>query len=292
VKTLVVGASSFVGRHTLELARLRGDSIGTQCRSNSPDLLRLDLASDRITSAVPKTFFDGEPPWCIVCASVVPMDRCASDPEYARRVMVDHTIRLIQDVRARGGRAAFVSTGFVFDGLDGYYNEEDPCCPVSAYGRNKADAESIILAEAPDALIVRLDKVVGDDPSEQHLFTEWFRAASAARPIECFEGQIFAPTFVGDVAASIVTACELGLSGIYHVANPEFFARDELARQFFRGIGISAQIVRRPENTFRLPEGRALKSYLDSTRFVRRTGFRFSTVSEIIRSFKAKAGIA
>ena len=96
----------------------------------------------------------------------------------------------------------------------------------------------------------------------------------------------FSPTFTGDIAREIYLGCKNGLSGVYNLANPEFFLRDELARQFSLALGEEAQIISKPQSKFNFVEPRPLKSYLDSSRFVKATGMYFTTMREVFNTFK------
>lgn len=290
MKLAVIGASGFVGRHVLAAARREGhEVIGTQSRPVDPGLAVFDLHRDRLSDRLPASFRgDAEQAWCVVCAAVVPMDRCSADPAYSRSVMVDGTTRLMDDARDRGVRSLFISSGFVFDGLEGYYRESHPRNPINSYGRYKAEVEEYLERSVPEALVLRLDKVVGDDPAERHLFSEWQECALAGRPIACIEGQLFAPTLVDDIARAVMLGCREGLAGVYHVCNREFFARDELARQFLRAMGLKAAVENRPQASFGFAEPRPLKSYLDSTRFAARTGMHFTSVSSMLDNFRGR----
>lgn len=107
-------------------------------------------------------------------------------------------------------------------------------------------------------------------------------------PITCIQGQVFSPTLVDDVAKAIVLSCELGLHGVYNMANTEFFSREELARQFVAALGGEAVVVAKPQEDFNFLDPRPLKSYLDSTRFLKATGMRFTSMREVFNAFAAK----
>lgn len=290
MRVLVVGASGFVGRHVLAHALAAGyEAMGTQARTGRPGLITLDLQRDRVWDRVDAAFSgnDGRAV-AVICAAMSQIDRCFVEREVSRTINVDGTLHLVQDLRARGVKPVFLSSSFVYDGELGYYAEEQPPCPLSEYGRHKVEVERALANGAGDALVLRLDKVVGDDPNEDHLFSEWYRWARAGRPITCVQGQVLSPTYVGDIARGILGACEQGLRGVYHLANCEFFARDELARQFLAALGLDGRVECRPQAAFGFADLRPRKSYLDSTRFVRATGVRFTSMREVFVAFRQK----
>jgi dTDP-4-dehydrorhamnose reductase len=294
VKFLVVGGSGFLGRHLrAEIARRGYAVVGTTTRPNPPPgLVRFDLSTDRIAAAVPRPFFSGGPVRVVVAACVTPMDRCRTERDYAYRVNVIGMVRLIEDVTALGARVAFVSSSYVFDGLTTSATEDRPHSPTSAYGEHKSAIDRYVAREHPDSLVVRLDKAVGDDPAERHLFSEWWDTVGAGRPVACIAGQVFTPTLVDDAARGIVAACELGLRGVYHLAAPEVFARDQLARQFFRVMGVPAVVVARPQFEFGFADPRPQNSTLDSSRFAAATGLRFTPLATVMERFRARVRVA
>jgi len=290
VRFLVVGGSGFLGRHLrAEIARRGYAVVGTTTRPDPPPgLVRFDLSTDRIADAVPRLFFAAGPVRVVVAACVTPMDRCRTEGDYAYRVNVTGMVRLIEDVTDLGARVAFVSSSYVFDGLGGNAAEDRPHAPASAYGEHKSAVDRYVEREHPDSLVLRLDKAVGDDPAERHLFSEWWETAEAGRPVACIAGQVFTPTLVDDAARGIVAACERGLRGVFHLAAPEVFARDQLARQFFRVMGVPALVVARPQAEFGFADPRPQDSTLDASRFVAATGLRFTPMAAVMARFRAR----
>jgi len=191
-------------------------------------------------------------------------------------------------MKTLGIKPVFISSSFVFDGTVGYYDEKYLPNPINEYGRQKVIVEEFISQNAPDALVVRLDKIVGDDPMEAHLLSEWYQSIREKQPIDCIEGQLFSPTLVKDVAKAIIVSCQQGLTGLYNVANSEFFMRGELARQFTLAIGKELKIVCKPQSEFNFLDQRPLKSYLDSNKFMKATNMRFTSMRDVFKVFKDK----
>ena len=290
MKLLVVGGSGFLGRHLLAEASRRGiAALGTTTRTDPrPGLFRFDLAEDRsIRDAAPAGFFKDGPVRVVVCSCTTPMDRCRTDWDFAYKVNVSNTIRLIDEVAELKARAVFISTSYVFDGSLGYYPEDWPHSPTSAYGEHKSIVDRHLTAAHREALVVRLDKFMGADPAEAHPFSEWWNLYRAGKPVVCIENQILSPTLVDDLAGAILTACRLGLRGAYHLTGPEAFPRDHLARHFFRTMGVPADVQTRPMAAFGFADPRPLNTYLDSSRFAAETGFRFTPMSAVARRFRA-----
>jgi dTDP-4-dehydrorhamnose reductase len=284
---LIVGASGFVGGHTLRHLRELGWRVaGTRSHGSSPDLRAFDLARDRLGDRVDQLMGDaGRPSHVVICAAMAQPDRCFRERELSYQVNVVGTIRLIEDTLALGARPVYMTSGFAYDGLAGYYTDDEPRWPINEYGRHKAEVEEYCAAHQPGMLLFRLDKVIGDDPAENHMFSEWYRWHLEGKPIICISDQLFSPTNVHDVARAIRIGCGQNLGGVYNIANPEFFTREELARQFFRILGAPARIICKTQEELNFVDLRPEKTYLDSSRFQRDAGFHFTSVRETIQTF-------
>lgn len=290
MKFLIIGASGFIGRHIMAHVKAMGyEALGTQSRLSKSGLIPFNLLEDRIGDRIDPSFWtSSEPVVSVICAAISQIDRCLLEKETSYKVNVENTIRLIDDLRDYGSKPVFLSTSFVFDGRDGYYPDSYPHSPICEYGRQKSEVETYLVSNVPESFVLRLDKIVGDDPSENHLFTEWYQWITDGKPVVCMEGQWFSPTFVVDVARSIQLGCERKLAGCFNVANSECFSRDDLARQFVRFLGKRAEIICRTQQELGFADMRPAKSYLNSTKFINAIGMQFTSMHEVFERFSRR----
>lgn len=283
MKLLIIGASGFIGRHLYAETKYRGYKVlGTQFSAKFNNHISFNLLNDRISDVLSSAFLQGNETICaVICSAISKIEFCSKNRELTYQVNVENTIRLLEDLHILGIKSVFLSSDAVYDGQRGYYNENIACSPLNEYGRQKAEVENYILKHAPVDLVLRLSKVVGDNLKESHLFSEWYQCRQLGKPIVQFKGQIFSPTYVKDIAQGILFSMEKGLTGLYNMANSEFFSRDELARQFIIAFGGQVNIMNMPEETFGFSEGRAKKTYLDSTKFNKAVGMRFTSMQEV-----------
>lgn len=294
MRLLVIGASGFIGRYILSLAKERGYLVlGTQFSAGRADLIKFNLLTDRIADIIPKSFFETNEQICgVICSAISKIDQCWINREQSYKINVINTIRLLNDFKRLGIRAVFLSSEQVYDGKRGYYDESIPPSPVNEYGRQKAEIESYINSNLPRDIVLRLSMIIGDDPAEKHLLAQWYSWVLDNKPITCIEGQVFSPTYVKDVAKGTIEALNKNLNGLYNLTNPEFFAREELARQFLITLNKDKEIniVIKPQEEFGFPERRSLKSYLDGSKFNKTIGMCFTPVKEIFSAFISNAG--
>jgi len=289
LKFLIIGASGFIGSHVFDYVKEMGfKAVGTQSESKRPEFVTFNLLEHRITEKVDPMFFKtNQKVFVIICAALSQIDRCLTEKKTSYKINVENTIRLIKDIRKFDAFPVFLSTSCVYSGDAGYYNEESIHDPANEYGRHKEAVEQFLLSNVPEALILRLDKVVSDDVKENHLFSDWYQKIQESQPIVCIE-QLFSPTFVKDVARAIVKGCQCGLSGAYNVANPEFFTRVELAKQFMAAVGKKVDIVLKCHEEFNFDDIRIKNSYLDGSKFRKETGMEFLSMRQVFNSFIQK----
>jgi dTDP-4-dehydrorhamnose reductase len=291
MRFLILGASGFIGRH-LRAAAVRKEHavLGTQARSHLPDLLQFELGRDRILERVPRSFLEDDFPCHVIHATGFGgPDDCARHLDLSRLVNVDAVRQVREDLSAFAVRHVYLSSSYVFDGRSGGYRERDQCQPICEYGRQKLDVESYLLDSAPRSLVLRLDKVVGTDPEERHLLSDWRRLLVEGRPIRCWSGQTLCPILVDDVAAAIVEACRQGLTGVFHAAGSETLDRLSFARRFQQATGLAGKVVEAAEESFGFADRRPLRCDLNGRALRAVIGFAPTPLGEILEEFTERA---
>ncbi len=123
---------------------------------------------------------------------------------------------------ARGVRLVHLSSDVIFDGTRGRYREEDAPAPVNAYGRSKAEAERVVAAAHPEALLARTSLLYGGrEPGPQE------RLAAGGGTF--FVDEIRSPVQVGDLAAALLELARLDVSGPLHLGGADDVSRYDFA---------------------------------------------------------------
>jgi dTDP-4-dehydrorhamnose reductase len=127
--------------------------------------------------------------------------------------------------RCAPGRLIHLSTDVIFSGALGRaLREDDAPDPVTDYGRWKARAEERVLAERPDALVVRTSLIYRGDGSTRH------EQLARDPSMSFYSDELRSPVQVGDLAAAILELAALDVSGPLHVAGADGLSRLEFAR--------------------------------------------------------------
>jgi dTDP-4-dehydrorhamnose reductase len=144
-------------------------------------------------------------------------------------VTVDAAVAAARAALAAGARFVFFSSDMVFDGRTGGYTEDSVTAPVMPYGAMKAQAEALLRAEHPGAVIIRTSLLVGESGIMLRPAYEC-EALVRGQSVLLYRDEWRSPTDVDDVARAAWELCTLEVAGIYHVAGPERLSRLELGR--------------------------------------------------------------
>lgn len=238
---LITGAGGQFGSVLLaHLVGARHDAVGwVSPRGPQPRAGRceaLDLCdAARVTALLEQT----QPRVIVHAAAVTSVQAAYDDPEAARRTNVDATKRLAEWAGRHGARLVFISTDMVFDGSAAPYDESAATCPVSRYGRSKADAEEAVRAIGGDALIVRLPLLYGLPAVDRSTtFVGQLAALRAGRELRLFTDEFRTPIELGDAARAVIEAAASTATGVLHVAGPQRLSRYEMIAIAARALGI------------------------------------------------------
>lgn len=237
---LVVGASGQVGRHASRALADRGwRVVGTGNTRAGGGLVPLDLADE---AAVARLVGEVRPGLCVLAAALTNVERCEAEPALAEALNARAPAAAAAACRAAGGRTVYLSTEYVFDGSAGPYREDDPVCPVSAYGRTKLAGERAVLVADPAALAVRTTVVFSWSPGDRNFLMQLVERLGAGEPMRVPQDQVSSPTyapFLGEAIAELAARA----SGILNVAGPEVMDRFAFATRAASALGLDPRLV-------------------------------------------------
>lgn len=289
MKVAVLGASGFVGSYVLEaLHRSRVESVGTFFQHPGAGLVRLDCGDrEALESFLSKGEFDS----IIVLASQPNVEWCESHPEESyvfNTLPMCHLAEIMTKVNSSvRPNVIFVSSDYVFDGLDGPYIEEDRPGPLCVYGKHKLEAEEIALAL--QGAVVRITVVYGLEKNQKNFAGRLIREVHHKQQVRVPVDQIGSPTYVEDVARALVEVAIRQLRGVYHVAGPDRVSRYELALRIAQVMQLDpAYIV--PVGTAELGQKaqRPLQAGMESKKFESTVGWKLLGIEQGLTRMKER----
>lgn len=225
---LVTGSNGLLGQKITEL--VLGDKcvnlIATNRGENKYPIKEgyvyetMDLLdSERVLSVLEKY----RPNALIHTAAMTNVDTCHEQNEACWQLNVDATKYLASLCEKMGIHFIYVSTDFVFDGLNGPYKEDDQPKPVSFYGESKLKGERITQQTKGNWTIIRTILVYGilKDMSRSNIVLWAKGALEKGNPINVVNDQWRMPTLAEDLAKACLLVVEHKANGIYHVSGKD-----------------------------------------------------------------------
>lgn len=284
---IIVGARGFVGSHVAH--RLSTDyTILKTSRHDRKGFLKFDLANETVSAFVERSGLQNMDLTIILCNKFGPMETYLDDPDYARECEVNLVSKVAKECAELKVSIVYLSTSYVFSGVRSGCVEESYTDPVNLYGELKRAAELEILKHGTNNLILRLDKVVGSELKNNHLFSEWYHSALRNKGIHCIKDQLFSPTYVGDVALAVKLSIEQSLSGIYHCVNTEIWRRSDLAAKFLCRTGLKTCVSEKTLSDLGLKEARPMCSNINSDKLMNTLSFKFTPMLQVIEELMSE----
>jgi dTDP-4-dehydrorhamnose reductase len=184
-----------------------------------------------------------------------------------------------------GSHFIFVSTDFIFSGLDGQnpYTEEATPDPVNYYGQTKLDGEELLKNSTLNWAIARTVLVYGlaNDLSRSNIIL-WVKSSlEAGKQIQVVDDQVRTPTLAEDLAAGCILIAEQGASGVFNISGSELLTPYDMAMQTADYFGLNKELIVRTDSTrFTQPARRPMKTGFIIQKAVDQLGYRPKTFKE------------
>jgi dTDP-4-dehydrorhamnose reductase len=238
----MIGADGQVGNVAYQDLSERGYEVtGTTRRESNTDKDRLflDLAlPPQNWPELPET--DA----AVICTAMTRINECEDDPDGTAVVNLHAPVALAEKLARRGTMVVFLSTTGVFDFTRPYRRHDEPPSPVSAYGRQKAEAEARILDLEGKTAVLRLTKIMGPD---MPLLNTWCDDLASGREVTAYEDAFIAPITAVFAARMIHEIVSREAEGVFHASGDEDQPYTALAEEVVRAMGADVSLVKTVE---------------------------------------------
>ncbi|HUG53943.1 MAG TPA: SDR family oxidoreductase [Vicinamibacteria bacterium] len=290
-RVLVTGASGLIGGRLAVLLARDHEVIAMRHRAAVPDGLAAVDAELLDPRSLAAAFERARPGAAVHAAAFADADRCEAEPEAAERLNSGAGATLARLCHAHGVRLVGVSTDLVLAGERAWSTEDVLPAPCLVYGRTKLEGERTMMAEAPDAAVVRLPLMLGRGYGRRATSSETIaRALAAGERLRLFTDQYRSSTDPESVADAVSLLLRRPLSGLVHLGGPERLSRHELGLRVARVMGLSpATIEPVTQGTFQPGRRRPADTSLDSTRARTELGWTPRPIDDAIRESRLGA---
>jgi len=243
---LITGIAGVAGYNAFDYFRSRypGQVVGIRQRDN----LRLSgegvVACNAEDHDGLKRLFDQHGFRSVLdCAGNCALRACELDSELAWRINVEGVRNLLAVVGAADVRLVHLSVDLVFSGTcGGGHREDDPTDPVTVYGQTMVAAEQLLLAESPQACILRISLPMGVSSNGHAGAIDWIQSRfKKSKPATLYFDEIRTPTYT-DCLNELYEAVLAGsLSGLFHAGAPRRMSLYEIAQVINRVGGYNPE---------------------------------------------------
>ena len=237
MKILITGANGLLGQHLVKLLldTTAHDIIATG--KGEPRYIvqdsRLHYYALDITDgmAVHLLFEKLLPDTIVHCAALTQADECELNPVKAWEINVTATRFIVDAAKKINAFLIFISTDFVFDGMNGPYKETDTVNPVSYYGSTKVAAEKAVAESGLPYAIARTCLLYGNILiGTRSNIVSWVKEnLEQGKKIKVVGDQWRTPTYVEDLAKGILLIVEKKATGFFHISGEDFLSPYDMA---------------------------------------------------------------
>ena len=246
MRITVTGANGLVGSRLCHLLVVQGHVVtavarGERRTAGDFDYLPCDLGDRRSTA---EALALARPEVIVNTASMTEVDACERRPEDAWAANVAAAANVAGQARALGAHLIHVSTDYVFDGLDGPYDEDARPNPSGVYARTKWLGEEAVRLLAPTWAVARTAVVYGYPPSQRPNFGSWLlgtlREGKTAR---LFIDQLVSPSLGLNVAEQLAELAARKLPGVWNIAGSEVVNRLQFGEALCDVFGLDTRLL-------------------------------------------------
>lgn len=231
--TLVIGVNGLIGKAVATHLKENDQQVlGTTRRHKIKSKTELYLDLKEIRDWRCPQLVDT----AIFCAGITKLKECKENPLDTAIINVTNSCRLIERLTKEGIFVVFLSTNRVFDGNIPYRSIYDAVCPMTEYGRQKAEVEKRILQNNLVA-VLRFTKIIPPYPYPS-LLSEWVKTLSQQKTIHPFSDMSIAPVALDRVVRTILDIATSRASGLYHLSGDKDITYSQIA--FFMASKIQA----------------------------------------------------
>jgi len=274
-RLLLTGGSGYLGSHLLSAAQdweVHTTYFAHPIPSPKAQAVQLDLHDEAATRRLVEE----------LRPAVILHTACSNRSQQEMDAIVPAARALASAAREGGSHLIHLSTDLVFDGEHAPYHDDSPPTPLVPYGHLKAEAEQVVAALYPAALIVRPSLIWGLDPPDHQ--TGWMTTTlQRGERLTLFTDEYRCPIWVHDLCAALLELAERpDLSGPIHLVGPQALSRLEFGLKILRALNVASgdQVIANTVQASGLVRARNLT--LTTQRATRELKTRLRAVDEVI----------
>ncbi|CAL1517105.1 SDR family oxidoreductase [Chitinophaga sp. MM2321] len=236
MKVLITGSNGLLGQHLIPLLVQEGtyDVIATGRGPNrfpQRDNYTYEAVNLRDAGSVQQLVEKHQPDIIIHGGAMSQVDECEKNKDACWDTNVGATRYLVHAAEKCNAFFIFLSTDFVFDGLQGPYSEDAAVNPICYYGTSKVAAERLVHNSKLQWAIVRTVLVYGvvADPHRSNMITWVKNNLQEGKKIKVVDDQWRTPTLCQDLAIGCKLVADKKATGYFNISGKDILTPYDMA---------------------------------------------------------------
>ncbi len=285
---LVIGASGFIGAKLYNHFKNKGLDVKGTYHSRTfegaeRDGIYLDLGNPDFSNILAlkdltHIFF---------CNGITNIDECKINRSSSYKINVTNTIKLLESLIHTDVVPIYLSTDMIYNGTQKDFTESDIPAPLTEYGRQKVEAENYITTQFSKYIILRLTRVFGVGERDQTLFTSCLDSLMGHKTIFSAADIFLSPIYIMDVVHALDALVSGNHYGIFNLGGHETATRYEFSQRLAKFFNYDLSLIEKKSiNDFKFIEPRPLWSSLNSSKIIKATGIRLTSLEHCLKLIK------
>jgi dTDP-4-dehydrorhamnose reductase len=243
MKFLVTGSAGLIGSQIVKDLVQQNHTVYSCYHDQKPLQgipTYLDLSDEnQIIQTLQKTKQDR----IIHLAAMTGVDLCETEKKLATIINTEATETLAREAAKQNTFFLYVSTDYVFDGVDGMRKEEDSTNPLGFYGKSKLEAEFSLKKLTSDWCIARTSTPFGIHHTKES-FPLWVKKKLEAKnEIPVLVDQFTSPTYVPNLSKMLIEIAVRQIVGLIHVSGATRISRYALAELIAEKLNLDKKLL-------------------------------------------------
>ncbi|MHA1491986.1 MAG: SDR family oxidoreductase [Promethearchaeota archaeon] len=240
MKSLIIGASGFIGNSLYQLLRMFNKNvIGSYYSHPKQGLIKTDMTSKRDLNKI----YEKYKPDIIYMPAFIPgVDYCELNDD-VNKININGVRNVVDLCKRTDSKLVFFSSDYIFDGLNGPYLETDQPNPINKYGKIKLSCEKMV-QELKKFLIIRTTVVYGYEKNSKNFLMTFTRDLKKGLQKKVPNDQLGSPTHIVDLSKITIELVQKNKNGIYNVAGPDYCSRYIFALKIARILGLKENLIK------------------------------------------------
>ena len=229
MKFLVTGSAGLIGSQIVKDLVRQNHTVYSCYHDTKPSHgtpTPLDLSDE---NQIIQILQETKPDRIIHLAAMTGVDLCEAEKELATIINTKATETLARQAAKQHIFFLYVSTDYVFDGINGMKKESDTPNPLGFYGKSKLEGELVLNKFASNWCIARTSTPFGTHPTKKN-FPLWVKEnLETKKEIPVLVDQFTSPTYVPNLSKMLIEITARQITGILHVSGATRISRYALA---------------------------------------------------------------